>query len=268
MRRVLGGKYIVFIGNSFLLVLLRHPLLLLLEKDIGFTGTPGGTKCHSILLKSLSLTMCPWQPSLSAILMLYLSFTVPHFCRGHWQGTYRHEWTWNWCHNIGTGQVCWGTCQHLNLGAAPATEESAFGLVKVEHSLQLVAGFVKTMRTIPLILNKGDEGVWTVRDPALLPFLGGSTGYPCLISLEEAREERNSLIRGRSEAKKCWECVSWSNVGETNVGETQPGVSLLSLSSVTACCYERWGIFKPEIKMQMTYLAPTSTQAGPEDEGN
>lgn len=65
-------------------------------------------------------------------------------------------------------------------------------------------------------------GVWGVSD--FLPLLGGSLelSFP-LLALGEAGEEGSSLIRGRSEAEKCWECVSWSNMRET-----QPGVSLLS----------------------------------------
>ena len=67
------------------------------------------------------------------------------------------------------GRCAGGMPQHPALGAARATEESAFGLVKVEHSSQLAAGFDKAMRTICLISNEGDEG-------ALLPLVGGSAG--------------------------------------------------------------------------------------------
>lgn len=66
--------------------------------------------------------------------------------------------------------------QHPGLGAAHATEESAFGLGRVEHSSQLVPGFDKAMRTIHLISDEGDEGVRAASDPALLPLLGESAG--------------------------------------------------------------------------------------------
>lgn len=68
------------------------------------------------------------------------------------------------------------TPQHPGVGAARANGESAFGLVSVEHSSQLAAGFGKAMRTICLISNEGDGGVRAVSDPALLPLLGGSAG--------------------------------------------------------------------------------------------
>ncbi|XP_010011935.1 PREDICTED: coiled-coil domain-containing protein 85C [Nestor notabilis] len=66
--------------------------------------------------------------------------------------------------------------QHPGLGAAPASEERAVGLVKMEHSSQLVAGFDKAMSTICLIYNEGGEGVQAMSDSALLPLLGGSAG--------------------------------------------------------------------------------------------
>lgn len=91
----------------------------------------------------------------------------------------------------------------------------------------------------------------------------GQRGRPCPMALAEAGEEGSSLIRGRSEAEKCWECVSWSNVGET-----QPGVSLLSPAVLLPAVVRVMGFFKPEIKMKMAHLAPTSAQAGPEDGGN
>lgn len=57
------------------------------------------------------------------------------------------------------GRRAGGMPQHPGLGAAHATEESAFGLGRVEHYSQLVPGFDKAMRTIHLISNEGDEGV-------------------------------------------------------------------------------------------------------------
>lgn len=51
------------------------------------------------------------------------------------------------------------------------------------------------------------------------------------------------------------------------MGETQPGVSLLSSAVLLPAVMRVMGFFKPEIKMQMTHLAPTPTQAGLEDGG-
>lgn len=48
--------------------------------------------------------------------------------------------------------------QHPGVGATPASEESALGLVKMEHSSQCVAGFDKAMWTICLILMKWIRG--------------------------------------------------------------------------------------------------------------
>lgn len=64
----------------------------------------------------LSLTKCPWPPYLS----------------GHQQGTSRCEWTQNQCHEVWLGGCAGGMPQNLGLGAAPAIEKRAWGLVKVE----------------------------------------------------------------------------------------------------------------------------------------
>lgn len=52
------------------------------------------------------------------------------------------------------------------------------------------------------------------------------------------------------------------------MGETQPGVSLLSPAVLLPAVVRVMGFFKPESKMKMAHLAPTSAQAGPEDGGN
>lgn len=101
------------------------------------------------------------------------------------------------------GGYAGGMPQYLGLGAAQ--EESAFGLVKVEHCSQLAAGFDTAVRIICLISNgKGYEDVIQL----YCLFWMGQWGCPCLLALREAGEDGNSLIRERSEAEKCWECVS------------------------------------------------------------
>lgn len=61
-----------------------------------------------------------------------------------------------------------------------------------------------------IIPNDGNEGVQVANIPALLPLLGGSAGpsSPHPTAVREAGNGGNSLIRGRSEAEECWECVS------------------------------------------------------------
>lgn len=78
---------------------------------------------------------------------------------GHQQGTSRRGWTRSPCHEVVARRVCWDTPQHPGLGAVCTTKESAFGLVEVEHSPQLAAGFDKAMRTVHLISNEGNERV-------------------------------------------------------------------------------------------------------------
>lgn len=67
----------------------------------------------------------------------------------------------------------------------------------------------------------------------------GQRGCPRPMALGEAGKEGNSLIRGRSEAEKCWECVSWSNVRET-----QPGVLLLGPAVLLPAVVRVMGFFK------------------------
>ncbi|XP_010083472.1 PREDICTED: coiled-coil domain-containing protein 85C [Pterocles gutturalis] len=89
--------------------------------------------------------------------------------------------------------------QHPDLGAAPATEESAFGLVKVEHSSQLAAGFDKATRTICLISNEGEKGTRTVSDPALLPLLDSSSNYIRQLETKvKLLEDDNKLLSQQS----------------------------------------------------------------------
>lgn len=69
----------------------------------------------------------------------------------------------------GPGRCTGGRPQRAGLGAV-----CSFGLVKVEHSSWLVAGFDKAMGTVNFISNEGDEGVQAASDPALPPLLNGS----------------------------------------------------------------------------------------------
>lgn len=57
------------------------------------------------------------------------------------------------------GGCAGGTPQHPSLEATCTTKESAFGLVKMEYSPQLAAGFDKAMRTIHLISNEGNKRI-------------------------------------------------------------------------------------------------------------
>lgn len=105
------------------------------------------------------------------------------------------------------GGCAGGTPQHPGLGAAPASEQSALGLVKVEHSSQRVAGFDKAMRTFCLISNEGGEGVQAMSGSALLPLWVGQQGCPCPTALGEAGEEGSSdkrKVRGRKMLGMCF----------------------------------------------------------------
>nr|XP_009928156.1 PREDICTED: uncharacterized protein LOC104325278 [Haliaeetus albicilla] len=186
-----------------------------LGEDVGPAGIPGGSESQSILPKSLSLAMCPWPPPLSASLVLYLPLAVPHFCRANRRGCparvargvrspARHQQAWVDSESVPRGGRQAGVLgvrmpQHPGVGAARADGESAFGLVNVEHSSQLAAGFGKAMRTICLMSDEGDGGVRAVGDPALLPLLDSSSNYIRQLETKvKLLEDDNKLLSQQS----------------------------------------------------------------------
>lgn len=102
----------------------------------------------------------------------------------------------------GPGRCTEGTPQHPGLGAARSTEEKAFGLMEVEHSSWLAAGFDKVMGTVRLISNEGDEGIQAVSDPALPPLLGGSARLSSPHGSGGGREGGKLTDKGKVRSRK------------------------------------------------------------------